>query len=142
MNFASDNAYGAAPQILAGLTAASDGAVASYGDDPLSARVTKRLSQIFERDVAVFPVATGTAANSLALATLCPPYGAVFCHQESHIAVDECGAPEFYTGGARLVLLDGADAKIAPAAIESALPNFQRGVHSSKPSAVSITQST
>jgi threonine aldolase len=142
MNFASDNAYGAAPQILAALSAASEGAVPSYGDDPITARVTRRLSEIFERDVMVFPVVTGTAANSLALATLCPPYGAVFCHQESHIAVDECGAPEFYTGGARLVLLDGMDAKIAPAAIESALPNFQRGVHSSKPSAVSITQST
>lgn len=142
MNFSSDNAYGAAPQILAALLAASEGAVPSYGDDPITARVTERLSQIFERDVTVFPVVTGTAANSLALATLCPPYGAVFCHQESHIAVDECGAPEFYSGGARLVLLEGADAKIAPDAIESALPNFQRGVHSSKPSVISITQST
>jgi threonine aldolase len=142
MNFASDNANGASPQILAALSTASDGAAPSYGDDPITARVTQRLSQIFERDVAVFPVVTGTAANSLALATLCPPYGAVFCHKESHIAVDECGAPEFFTGGARLVLLEGADAKIAPAAIEQALPNFQRGVHSSKPSAVSITQST
>jgi threonine aldolase len=142
MNFSSDNAYGAAPQILAALSAASEDAVASYGDDPITARVTQRLSQIFETDVAVFPVVTGTAANSLALATLCPPYGAVFCHPESHIAVDECGAPEFYTGGARLVLLEGGDAKITPAAIEGALPNFQRGVHSSKPSAVSITQAT
>ena len=142
MNFSSDNAYGAAPQILAALTVASEGAVLSYGDDPITARVTARLSQIFECEVTAYPMVTGTAANSLALATLCPPYGAVFCHQESHIAVDECGAPEFYTGGARLVLLDGADAKISPAAIEQALPNFQRGVHSSKPSAVSITQST
>jgi threonine aldolase len=142
MNFASDNAYGAAPQILAALTSASEGAVSSYGDDPITARVRTQLSEIFEREVAVFPVVTGTAANSLALATLCPPYGAVFCHKESHIAVDECGAPEFFSGGARLVLLDGEDAKITPAEIERVLPNFQRGVHSSKPSAVSITQAT
>ncbi|HUB84484.1 MAG TPA: low specificity L-threonine aldolase [Rhizomicrobium sp.] len=142
MNFVSDNAYGAAPQILVALSAASDGAAASYGDDAITARVTARLSRIFETEVFAFPVVTGTAANSLALATLCPPYGAVFCHAQSHIAVDECGAPEFYSGGARLALLDGADAKITPAAIESALPDFQRGVHSSKPSAVSITQST
>jgi threonine aldolase len=142
MNFVSDNAYGAAPQILAALSAASDGAVSSYGEDAMTARVTARLSEIFETEVFAFPVVTGTAANSLALATLCPPYGAVFCHAESHIAVDECGAPEFYSGGARLALLDGADAKITPAAVEADLPIFQRGVHSSKPSAVSITQST
>jgi threonine aldolase len=142
MNFSSDNAYGAAPQILSALTAASDGATASYGDDPITARVRARLCEVFERDVAVFPVVTGTAANSLALATLCPPYGAVFCHRESHVATDECAAPEFFTGGARLALLDGEDAKITPQAIETALPGFQRGVHSSKPSAVSITQAS
>ena len=142
MNFSSDNAYGAAPQILAALAAASDGAVPSYGDDPITARVRARLSDVFEHDVFVFPVATGTAANSLSLATLCPPYGAVFCHAESHIAVDECAAPEFFTGGAKLVLLQGCDAKIIPATIEAALPNFQRGVHSPRPSVVSITQAT
>ncbi len=92
--------------------------------------------------MAVFPVVTGTAANSLALATLTPPHGAIFCHAESHIAVDECGAPEFFSHGAKLVTLEGRDAKIAPEAIEAALPNFQRGVHSPKPSAVSITQAT
>ena len=122
MNFSSDNATGASPEILAALAAANSGAVPSYGDDPLTARLAARFAEIFEREVAVFPVVTGTAANALALATLCPLYGAVFCHQESHIAVDECGAPEFYTGGARLVLLEGTDAKITPAAIESALP--------------------
>jgi threonine aldolase len=87
-------------------------------------------------------VATGTAANSLILATLCPPYGAVFCHAESHIAVDECAAPEFFSGGAKLVLLEGDGAKITPGMIEAALPNFQRGVHSPKPSVVSVTQAT
>jgi threonine aldolase len=142
MNFVSDNAYGASAEILAALTKASEGAVASYGEDPITARAQERLSAIFARDVRSFPVATGTAANSLILATLCPPYGAVFCHSESHIAVDECAAPEFFSGGAKLVLLEGVGAKITPATIEKALPNFQRGVHSPKPSVVSITQAT
>jgi threonine aldolase len=142
MNFVSDNAYGASAEILAALTAANTGAVPSYGDDLITARVQDRLSATFARDVRSFPVATGTAANSLILATLCPPYGAVFCHAESHIAVDECAAPEFFSGGAKLVLLDGDGAKITPAIIEAVLPNFQRGVHSPKPSVVSITQAT
>lgn len=142
MNFASDNAYGAAPEILAALGAASAGAVPSYGDDAITARVAKRLGEIFGRDVAVYPVATGTAANSLALATLVPPHGAIFCHAESHIAVDECGAPEFFSHGAKLVPLEGEGGKIAPEAIAAELPKFQRGVHSSKPCAVSIAQLT
>jgi threonine aldolase len=142
MNFVSDNAYGASPEILAALGAASAGAARSYGDDAVTARLTQRFSEIFEREVAVFPVVTGTAANALILATLCPPHGAIFCHRESHIAVDECGAPEFFTGGARLVLLEGGGGKIAPAAIEAALPLYRRGVHSSKPSAVSVTQAS
>ena len=111
MNFASDNAYGATPEILAALSTASDGAVASYGDDPITARVRAKLAAIFEREIAVHPVVTGTAANALALATLCPPYGAVFCHDESHIAVDECAAPEFFTHGAKLVHLEGRGAR-------------------------------
>lgn len=142
MNFASDNAYGAAPEILKALSAASDGAVPSYGDDAITRRIEKRLEKIFARDVAVFPVVTGTAANSLALATLVPPHGATFCHAESHIATDECGAPEFFSHGAKLVPLEGEHGKIAPETIEKALPNFQRGVHSSKPSAISITELT
>ena len=88
MNFVSDNAYGATPEILAALSHANSGAVASYGDDPITARVAERLSEIFEHDLVMHPVVTGTAANSLALATLCPPFGAIFCHRDSHIAVD------------------------------------------------------
>jgi len=142
MNFSSDNSYGAAPEILAALGAAAAGAVPSYGDDDVTARVTARLSGIFAREVAVYPVITGTAANSLALATLSPPHGAIFCHAESHIATDECAAPEFFTHGAKLVPLEGHGGKIAAKDIEAVLPNFQRGVHSSKPSVVSITQIT
>ncbi len=142
MNFSSDNAYGAAPEILAAVAAANAGTARSYGEDVLSKRLNARFSEIFEREVFVFPVVTGTAANSLALATLAPPHGAIFCHGESHIAVDECGAPEFFSHGAKLVTLTGGDAKLTPAAIEAALPGFQRGVHSPKPSAVSITEAT
>src|SRR5690349_17942706 len=136
MNFISDNAYGATPEILAALTRANDGAALSYGDDPITARVQARLCEIFERDLVVHPVVTGTAANSLALATLCPPYGAVFCHHESHIAVDECAAPEFFTHGAKLVHIEGTGAKITPPAVQAAIPGYRRGVHSPKPAVV------
>lgn len=142
MNFLSDNAYGAAPEILAAIEAANRGAAPPYGEDEITGRLTRQFCEIFEREVAAFPVITGTAANALALATLVPPYGAVFCQEESHIAVDECGAPEFFSGGARLVPLKGMHGKITPETIERALPLFQRGVHSPVPSAISITQAT
>ncbi|MBS0274994.1 MAG: low specificity L-threonine aldolase [Proteobacteria bacterium] len=142
MNFISDNAYGAAPQILASLSAANSGTETSYGEDAASARLAEKLAAIFEHEIAVFPVVTGTAANALALAALCPPYGAVLCHKDSHIAVDECAAPEFFTGGAKLAQLEGDGAKLAPRAIEQALARFGGGVHSPRPSAVSITQAT
>jgi threonine aldolase len=87
-------------------------------------------------------VLTGTAANSLALATVTPPHGAIFCHAEAHIATDECAAPEFFTHGAKIAPIDGASGKITPRGLAAALPGFQRGVHSPKPSAVSITQLT
>jgi threonine aldolase len=142
MNFASDNAYGASAQILSALMTAADGTAASYGEDAITKRVGEKLTAIFGREVAAYPVVTGTAANALALATLCPPYGAVFCHVDSHIAVDECAAPEFFTGGAKLAHLEGSSGKITPAAIAAMLPNYARGVHSAKPSVVSITQAT
>jgi threonine aldolase len=108
----------------------------------VTARLAEKLGAIFEHEVAVFPVVTGTAANALALAALCPPYGAVLCHKDSHIAVDECSAPEFFTGGAKLALLDGARAKLTPQAIAQGRARFGSGVHSPRPSAVSITQAT
>ncbi len=140
MNFASDNAYGACPEILEAVVRSAEGSQPSYGEDACSTRLRARLSEIFERDVYAFPVITGTAANSLALATLCPPHGAIFCHEEAHIATDECAAPEFFTHGAKVVGIPGADGKVSPTAIASVLPHFSRGVHSAKPSVVSITQ--
>jgi threonine aldolase len=141
MNFSSDNSYGAAPEILAALSAANTGAVPSYGDDALTANLRARMNAVFEHDVAVFPVVTGTAANALALATLCPPHGAVLCHAEAHIAVDECGAPEFFTHGAKLVPIEGRDGKLTPVAIERALAHFRKGfVHHPQPAVISLTQ--
>src|SRR5215472_2515348 len=103
MNFTSDNATGMSPEILAALSAANAGSAASYGTDPITKRVEAKLAELFEHEVAVFPVATGTIANALALATLVPPWGVVYSHREAHIVVDECGAPEFYAGGARMM---------------------------------------
>ncbi len=143
MNFMSDNAAGAAPEILAALARVNDGVAAGYGGDDVTARVTEKLSALFEKKVAVFPVATGTAANSLALSTLTPHYGAVFCHEGAHIHVDECGAPEFFSGGAKLVPLKGAHGKLTPDAIKASLAHFHRGfVHHPQPATISITQAT
>jgi threonine aldolase len=143
MNFVSDNCYGASAQILAAIAAIGQGPAPAYGDDAVTARVRQRLCEIFEREVAVYPVINGTTANALALATLVPPHGAILCHEEAHIAVDECGAPEFFTHGAKLVGIAGTDARLTPAAIEQALGHFQKGVvHHVQPMAVSLTQAT
>jgi threonine aldolase len=143
MNFVSDNHYGASPQILAAIAAIGQAPAPGYGDDAVTARLRARLGEIFERAVAVYPVINGTAANALSLATLVPPHGAILCHTQAHIAVDECGAPEFFTHGAKLALVEGGDGKIAPAGIEKALGHFQKGVvHHNQPMAVSITQAT
>lgn len=143
MNFVSDNTFGAAPEILAALARANEGTATSYGDDHITARLTDKLSTVFEKEVAVFPVATGTAANSLALATLTPHYGAVLCHEGAHIYEDECGAPEFFSGGAKLVPIAGAHGKLTPQAIQATLRHFQRGdVHRVQAATISLTQST
>ncbi|MDE2184316.1 MAG: low specificity L-threonine aldolase [Alphaproteobacteria bacterium] len=143
MNFASDNAYGAWPEIIAAIGEAAMGPAPSYGDDALTARVRERLSQLFERDLVVHPVISGTAANALALATLVPPHGAIFCHAESHIAVDECGAPEFFTHGAKLVGIEGWNGKVDAAGLNHALAHFLPGfVHHVQPAALSLTQAT
>ena len=143
MNFISDNAYGAAPEILAALTRANDGTDSSYGADQISKRITEKLSALFEREVAVFPVATGTAANSLTLATLTPHYGGVLCHDGAHIHVDECGAPSFFSGGATLLPVAGANGKLTPEALRTALTHFHRGdVHQVQPLTISLTQAT
>ncbi|MDE1150670.1 MAG: low specificity L-threonine aldolase [Azospirillaceae bacterium] len=143
MNFMSDNVVGCAPEILAALAAANEGAVPSYGADPLTERVTRDLAELFETDVTVFPVATGTAANALALSVLTPPYGAIYCHDEAHIQVDECGAPELLSGGAKLMPLPGAHGKIDTGTLATALEKGGAGfVHHVQPAALSLTQAT
>ena len=143
MNFRSDNVTGAAPEILEAVTRAAAGTANSYGDDPLTQKVERRLQEIFETGLRAFPVATGTAANALALATLVPPYGAVYCHASSHVNVDECGAPEAFTGGAKLVTFQGAGAKLRPDDLAATLAHPIKGiVHHVQPAAISITQAT
>lgn len=143
MNFSSDNAAGVSPEIMAALEAANRGPANAYGADEISRRLDGLFADLFEREVAVFPVATGTAANALALACLTPPWGVVYCHAEAHVEVDECGAPEFYSGGAKLSLLPGADAKLDADALEAALAAAPKGVeHHAQPAAVTITQAS
>ncbi len=143
LNLYSDNVTGVAPEVMAALAAANSGTASSYGADPITARVEKRFAELFGTEVAAFPVATGTIANALALAVLVPPYGTVLCHQEAHINVDECGAPELFTGGAKLIPLPGRDAKLDAATIAERLAKGELGnVHHAQPAAVSITQST
>ncbi|PTW59479.1 L-threonine aldolase [Breoghania corrubedonensis] len=143
MFFASDNWAGASDTVMAALSSANDGFAPAYGEDDISRRVAARFNDIFEREVAVFFVATGSAANSLALAHSARPGGAIFCHDEAHVAVDECGCPEFMTGGSKLVRIKGAGGKIAPEGLAKALSGFQDGfVHHGRPQAVTITQSS
>ncbi len=143
MYFWSDNQTGVSPEIFEALAAVNGGAAEAYGEDEVTARLAARFAEVFEREVEVFPVATGTAANALALTLLSPPYGAIFCHPEAHIHVDECAAPEFYTGGAKLVPVAGADGKFGAAALRARLGEFQVGfVHHPQPAALSVTQAT
>ena len=145
MHFLSDNTAPACPEILAALNEASREHVHSYGEDRWTQRLDQALGEYFGTEVRAFVVATGTAANSLALATLSPPYGAVFAHEEAHIQTDECGAPAFFSGGAQLALLPGEHGRIAPETFAAALathPALYSGVHSVQPAALSLTQLT
>ena len=143
MNFRSDNTTGVSPEILAAIAAANEGQEAAYGDEAITGRLADRFRALFETELAVLPVATGTAANAISLAALTPPYGAIYCHREAHIEVDECGAPELFTGGAKLVVLDGPDGKFDAATLADALARAGAGdVHRVQPAAVGITQAS
>ncbi|WP_150493273.1 threonine aldolase family protein [Roseibium aquae] len=143
MNFASDNWAGASASVMEALARHSAGVTPAYGSDPLTEAVSERFSEIFDRQVAVFFVPTGTAANALALSAYARPGGAVFCHADSHIQVDECGCPEFLTGGNKLVGLNGTGGKITASGLGKTMQAFPDGVvHHGQVSAVSITQAT
>jgi threonine aldolase len=141
MRFFSDNAAPAHPKVLEAI-AASNRLDTAYDGDEWSQRLDRAFSDLFETDVRAFWVTTGTAANCLALAGLCPPYRAILCHQDAHIEVDEAGAPGFFTGGAKLVLLDGAGAKITLHAVTAACDAIRDDVHQVQPAAISITNAT
>jgi threonine aldolase len=139
--FASDNTAGICPEALAALTAANAGRAPGYGDDAWTAAARRHVQEVFATDCEVFFVFNGTAANALALAALCRSYQGILCHQAAHLEVDECGAPEFFTGGSKVVPLAGDRGKLTPAAIEEAVQRGH-GVHYPHPAALSLTQAT
>jgi threonine aldolase len=142
-NFGSDNVVPAHLRVMEALQAANNGVTGSYGADPWTARLERLVSELFETNTAVFPVATGTAANALALSALVPPFGSVYCDEVAHIMNDEGGAPEFYTGGAKLLTLPSPDGRIDPAALAGAIARRRvTGVHQSPAAAISLTQAT
>lgn len=143
MNFRSDNESPAAPEIMTAVNAANSGYSKSYAEDDWSNRLDQAFSALFETDVAVLPVSTGTVANSIGLACLSPPWGSVYCHADSHILQDEGGAPEFYGHGLRIVGVEGENGRIDPKGLrESLLGNEAMGIHSYVPSALSLTNCT
>jgi threonine aldolase len=139
VKFASDNVAGACPEVLDAIIKANYGDSTPYGNDQISTELQDKFSEIFEKEVIVFPTASGTAANALALSTMTPSFGNIYCHKMSHINTDECGAPEFYTGGGKLVTLQGVKGKITAEELDEAITG--KGiVHHTQPSSVSITQ--
>jgi threonine aldolase len=141
MRFFSDNAAACHPAVLDALAAANRLDTA-YDGDQWSARLDGAFSDLFETRVESLWVTTGTAANSIALAMLCPPEGAVLCHRDAHIENDEAGAPAFYNGGAKLTLLEGPGAKVTAQAVEEASARVRPDVHQVQPAALSITNAT
>jgi threonine aldolase len=143
LDFASDNVTIASPAILAALQSANVGCETSYGEDSHSIALQQRVAELFECEVTVLPMTTGTATNALALSALCKPFEAVYCHQTAHAMTDECGAPEFFSHGAKLIGLPGAHGRVQPADLESAV-QFARsmGVHHVQPAALTLSQAT
>ncbi|USG62724.1 low specificity L-threonine aldolase [Sneathiella marina] len=143
INFASDNSAPVAPEIMAALLAVNQGPALGYGNDSVTRGFEEQLKDVFECDLRAFPVATGTAANALGLSVMVPPYGSIFAHRLGHIETDECGAPEFYTGGAKIALQDGENGKLDAAHLDKVLSQSGAGnVHHIQPAVLSLTQTT
>lgn len=143
MTFKSDNTAGICPEILAKLATVNQATADAYGGDSITARVKEQFNLLFEKQVDVHFMATGTATNCLALTSLTPPYGAVFCHAHAHITTDETNAPELFTGGAKLIGLPGNNGKICPEAFSQEIHNLAvMRPHNAKPAVLSLTQST
>ncbi len=142
MNFASDNVSPVHPRIMSAIAAANEGPAMPYGGDDLTARVTACIRALFEHEAEVFLVTTGTAANALALSAMVDPFGGVLAHEEAHVNTDECGAPELFTGGAKIIPLPGKGGRIAPHVLEERLAAFVHGEHQVLPQALSLTNAT
>ncbi|GGI87234.1 L-threonine aldolase [Polymorphobacter multimanifer] len=142
MNFKSDNAAGVCAEVLAAVNEAAGPSAGAYDDDRWSRRLDAAFSDVFGARCTVFPVGTGTAANALALAAMVPPFGAVACEAEAHIHVDECGAPEFFTGGAKLLLVPGEHGRLTPERLAAGLAAHRGDVHQVQLAALSLTQAT
>lgn len=141
MRFFSDNAAAAHPAVMEAI-AASNRLDTAYDGDALSEKLDGVFSELFETQVRALWVSTGTAANCLALAALCPPYGGIICHKDAHIEVDEAGAPGFFTAGAKLILVEGPGAKVTPETVEAAIYGIRKDVHQVQPKVLSITNAT
>lgn len=139
--FASDNCSGISPEALQALLAANDGDAPGYGDDEWTRRVSERLREVFATDCDVYFVFNGTAANSLALASLCQSYHSVICHELAHVETDECGGPEFFSNGSKLLPVGGAGGKLTPAAVQEVITR-RSDLHFPKPRVVTLTQAT
>src|SRR5256714_9268251 len=139
--FASDNYAGICPEALAAMAQANEGHEVSYGNDTWTAKASDLIREVFETKCEVFFVFNGTAANSLSLASLCQPYHSILCHELAHIEAAECGGPEFFSNGTKVLLLSGENGKINPAAIEKMVKR-RTDIHYPKPRAVSVTQAT
>ncbi|HPT49017.1 MAG TPA: low specificity L-threonine aldolase [Accumulibacter sp.] len=139
--FASDNYAGICPEAVQALLAANAGQARAYGDDEWTRRAADRLREVFETDCDVYFVFNGTAANSLALASLCQSYHGVVCHQLAHVDTDECGAPEFFSNGAKLLAVAGEQGKLTPRAIADTVTR-RADIHYPKPKVVTLTQTT
>ena len=139
--FASDNYAGICPQAWAAMESANRGSASGYGDDPWTTRAANAFRELFETNLELFFVFNGTAANSLALASLCQSYHGVICCEQSHVETDECGAPEFFSNGSKLLVARSADGKLTPASIHE-LATKRQDIHFPKPRVVTITQST
>jgi threonine aldolase len=143
MNFASDNTAGIAPQILESIVRANEGFALGYGNDDATRHVERRLADLFEHEVAVFLVPTGTAANAIALAHITPVWGGVLCHATAHVVTDECGAPEFFGGGLKLLTLAGENGKIAAPSVQQAIARYSgHRPHQVNAASLSLTQAT
>jgi threonine aldolase len=143
VEFRSDNAGRAAPELIAALTAANEGTALGYGMDPFTQRLQERFTQLFEKRVQVFPVPTGTAANALALASVSSQFGAIYCSADAHINTSECNATGFFSAGGKLVPVASTHGKIDPGALETAIATAGIGLpHKSQPSTVNVVQAS